>query len=71
MEKQQNEDQVVVENIEGVEPVAEQPAEAKQEEENGDIKLMCCVMLQKELPGGLKDEECGKDAIKGMAGLCE
>ena len=35
------------------------------------MKLECCVMLQKELPEGLKDEECGKQVSDGNAGLCE
>lgn len=36
-----------------------------------EIVLVCQVMLQKETPDGLKDEECLKAAPVGMAGLCE
>ena len=36
-----------------------------------EVQLMCCVMLQKEVPNGLVDEKCGKKSSKGMAGLCE
>ena len=36
-----------------------------------DVHLQCRVMLQKEQPEGLKDEECGKDVKAGHAGLCE
>jgi E3 ubiquitin-protein ligase RNF31 len=35
-----------------------------------EIKLVCQVMLQKEGPDGLKDEECLNPAPVGMAGLC-
>lgn len=38
---------------------------------NAPVQLTCCVMLQKEVPNGLVDEKCGKEAGKGMAGLCE
>ena len=31
----------------------------------------CRVMLQKETPEGLKDEECGGDVMDGQAGLCK
>ncbi len=30
----------------------------------------CRAMLQKETPGGLKDEECGKEVLDNHAGLC-
>lgn len=36
-----------------------------------EIVLVCQVMLQKETPDGLKDEECLRSAPEGMAGLCE
>ena len=35
-----------------------------------EMKLSCSVMMQKELPEGLKDEECGRPVEKGHAGLC-
>ena len=35
-----------------------------------EVKLACNLMLQKETPEGLIDEECGKDVEKGHAGLC-
>lgn len=31
----------------------------------------CPVMEQKELGANKKDEACGKDTEKGMAGLCQ
>ena len=34
------------------------------------VELKCRVMLQKELPDGLRDEECGVKATVGHAGLC-
>ena len=35
-----------------------------------EVKLECSVMLQKENPDGLKDEECGRPVEDGNAGLC-
>lgn len=35
-----------------------------------EIEIVCQVMLQKETPDGLKDEECLKEAPPEMAGLC-
>lgn len=40
-------------------------------EEEEEVKLACCVMLQKELPEGVKDEECGRPVDDGNAGLCK
>ena len=37
----------------------------------GPVALKCCVMLQKEGPEGLYDEECGAISPDKMAGLCE
>ena len=37
----------------------------------GPVALKCCVMLQKEGPEGLYDEECGAVSPDKMAGLCE
>ena len=34
------------------------------------VALHCRVMLQKEKPNGLTDEECGNPSPEGMAGLC-
>ena len=36
-----------------------------------EIHLVCQVVLQKETPDGLKDEECLAAAPQGMAGLCK
>ena len=36
-----------------------------------EIHLVCQVMLQKETPDGLRDEECLAAAPQGMAGLCK
>ena len=36
-----------------------------------ELKLKCCVMLQKERPQGLVDEPCGDPTPDKMAGLCE
>ena len=36
-----------------------------------ELKLKCCVLLQKERPQGLVDEPCGEPTPDKMAGLCE
>ena len=43
----------------------------EKEEEEMELELKCIVMLQKETPDGLKDEECGSKVQEGHAGICE
>lgn len=52
-------------------PGDEGEEDGEEDGEEGEVKLECRVMLQKEMPEGLKDEECGKQVAEGQAGLCQ
>ena len=41
------------------------------EGEEEKLELRCIVMLQKETPEGLIDEECGQEVAEGHGGICE
>ena len=51
----------------------EQAEEKQAEEKPAELEAAkgCRVMLQKETPEGLKDEECGGEVVEGQAGLCK
>lgn len=72
-QQDQQQDQIVVQDIEdeGEDEDAVLGEPIANEDDGAPVELTCCVMLQKEGPGGLYDERCGKATPDKMAGLCE
>lgn len=74
-EGEQDNEPAVEENVVVVQEQAAAGEEGKEKIvhviDGEEIHLVCQVVLQKETPDGLKDEECLAAAPQGMAGLCK